>query len=689
MTSQSRNLYLEFPAYVDSSNVNPIARLLIDRFVPAEFELDSDPESDRAPTKLTAQQKFDMWHDRTVATLGTGNRMFALMGDGPENLRDVACLQYVLGRTDANIENSTIATFNYAPLSNWFTATLAWQEKVGTEYYVRLRHMASDLVNSFGIGNNEWGPFQEPPHPVIASWNEFGVLAFVADTGILVSTTINSGSDWSVPSLLDSAGTGSHGPFVAIDTSSQGGNKFLVLFSDPDKAIRLFRSETATSVRLSEDDSLMNKCTNPVASRHGTDLLVGFQYYDVEKNRNYIARKRLDLSTGTIPHDWDAFGLVKQNDRDVHRDPTIIHTDSSDVSKFAMSWNFNTGEKLLWTSRASGPDSVLGFLPVTESVLSSKPTAYPHLLYKDPGYPLLVVSRLGACRGGIWDPGQSVEEDESPSLIYASRGSLPSTITSVTITELGMDFAQGQNRLMHVRLGMPAAVNGVDTIGRIPYDYSASEAFTTEPIDTLTRSLVTSLADGDVVFFPIDITCHRDAADTMIVEVVLYDPASGAEVSSSGEYKLPPFTGDTTLTIGLEMPNGFPPTDCFVSTAIRRGYYTGGVKPTINLCRYMLLGEQTVPKRRVREPVVVARGPALEIHPQPARETLRFAVEGTGDGEAVLMDLLGRRLVSVPLQGDGTAIRGTLTLGGVAPGMYMLVVRTPDMVRTGKVIVAR
>ncbi|MDX9759412.1 MAG: T9SS type A sorting domain-containing protein [Bacteroidota bacterium] len=78
----------------------------------------------------------------------------------------------------------------------------------------------------------------------------------------------------------------------------------------------------------------------------------------------------------------------------------------------------------------------------------------------------------------------------------------------------------------------------------------------------------------------------------------------------------------------------------------------------------------------------------LVTFPQPVRETLRFAVEGTGDGEAVLTDLLGRRLLSVPLQGDGTAIRGTLTLGGVAPGMYMLVVRTPDMVRTGKVIVA-
>ena len=79
----------------------------------------------------------------------------------------------------------------------------------------------------------------------------------------------------------------------------------------------------------------------------------------------------------------------------------------------------------------------------------------------------------------------------------------------------------------------------------------------------------------------------------------------------------------------------------------------------------------------------------LVIFPQPVRETLRFALQGTGEGEAVLTDLLGRRLVSVPLLGNGTTIRGALGLGGVAPGIYMLVVRTPDSVRTGKVIVAR
>ncbi|MBE0643205.1 MAG: T9SS type A sorting domain-containing protein, partial [Bacteroidetes bacterium] len=79
----------------------------------------------------------------------------------------------------------------------------------------------------------------------------------------------------------------------------------------------------------------------------------------------------------------------------------------------------------------------------------------------------------------------------------------------------------------------------------------------------------------------------------------------------------------------------------------------------------------------------------LQIHPQPTRGELRFAVEGRGNAEALLYDLLGRKLMDLPLRSDGTVIRGTMALGTVSPGMYMLVVRTADMVRSGKVVVTK
>ncbi len=87
--------------------------------------------------------------------------------------------------------------------------------------------------------------------------------------------------------------------------------------------------------------------------------------------------------------------------------------------------------------------------------------------------------------------------------------------------------------------------------------------------------------------------------------------------------------------------------------------------------------------------VCMAGDHTLQIHPQPTRGELRFAVEGKGNANALLLDLLGRKVIELPLAGDGTTIRGAMGLGSVSPGMYMLVVRTADMVRSGKVVVTK
>ena len=79
----------------------------------------------------------------------------------------------------------------------------------------------------------------------------------------------------------------------------------------------------------------------------------------------------------------------------------------------------------------------------------------------------------------------------------------------------------------------------------------------------------------------------------------------------------------------------------------------------------------------------------LHIHPQPARGEIRFGIEAEGDGTATLLDLLGRRVIELPLAGDGATIRGVMGLENVRPGLYMLVVRTADRVRTGKVVVTK
>jgi hypothetical protein len=79
----------------------------------------------------------------------------------------------------------------------------------------------------------------------------------------------------------------------------------------------------------------------------------------------------------------------------------------------------------------------------------------------------------------------------------------------------------------------------------------------------------------------------------------------------------------------------------------------------------------------------------LEVYPQPARDRLRFSFDDTREATATLVDLLGRRVRQVQLSGNGNTARGEMTLSGITPGVYMLVVRTDAGVRTGKVVIAR
>jgi hypothetical protein len=77
----------------------------------------------------------------------------------------------------------------------------------------------------------------------------------------------------------------------------------------------------------------------------------------------------------------------------------------------------------------------------------------------------------------------------------------------------------------------------------------------------------------------------------------------------------------------------------------------------------------------------------IHVFPQPARDELRFVFEGAEDATVMLYDLLGRKLLEATFSGDGQ-VHGHLDVHGMNTGVYMLVVRTQDAVRTAKVLVS-
>ncbi len=81
----------------------------------------------------------------------------------------------------------------------------------------------------------------------------------------------------------------------------------------------------------------------------------------------------------------------------------------------------------------------------------------------------------------------------------------------------------------------------------------------------------------------------------------------------------------------------------------------------------------------------------LRVLNNPARDELRFLVEGEVPeaSRAQLYDMLGRRVAEATLLYNGRNAHGSMSIQGLAPGMYMLTIPGPDGVRTAKVLVAK
>jgi hypothetical protein len=682
-----RNVYIEFAPYVDSSNVNPISRLVIDRFVPAAHAYGDVAEEDVSSTKYASQKKIDRYDSLTHALFRADGKTYVMSGNDVDDLRNIACLNYAISAPDTLMDNSALTFYPNPALPSVWSMNYVWQQHNSGEYFVRVEYADSSLSAVKVDYRKTWGPFQQQPRPVIASRGQFGVVAFAGDDGIYTSTSTNAGLNWSVPALMTGSQPGSGSPCILMDSEDRGANAWLLAFvnsvSDIDETW-LHRSSTNQTVKLSGDGQIA--CANPNASRLGDKLSVVYQYHDTKRDRKYVARIEVDLSKSDPPNDRDAFGFRIQKDDDINRDPAHIYTDTSDASKSALYWVFNKGEALYTTSRSSLYDSLGNWFQATSSMLSSQPASYPHLLYHEPGNPKVVVSRSGTLRGPFAPP------DSTPSLIVMTRNQdLDANPYLLRLdTQLGMNFLDGGgNHLMHARWGAPVVLRVSDTIAIVHYDYYATKDFSAAVIDTLTRTRLFEMTGEDVAVFALDLSLSQAAADTNIIESQLVDPVSGQGISGSGEIRIAPMTGDTTVYIGMELPSWHPPADCFIVTSMTRGYYQQGELPHLDLTRYMLYSTGTLPKRNPWVSKILPRTPTIRTYPQPAHNELRFVVEGAVPeaSRAQLYDLLGRRVAEAPLLYNGRNAHGSMHIQGLAAGMYMLAIPGPDGVHSAKVIV--
>ena len=143
---ESRNLYIEFPEYSDSSNVNVIKRLVIDRFVPDVHDLDGGEDGEVSPTKFSAQQRIDVRDTVTLAMFRANTETYVMQGPSVENMRYVAWLENVFGEPDAVVDNGALACFTDTSSTGKFSASYVWQQEMSpTEFKVRVRRVEDKI----------------------------------------------------------------------------------------------------------------------------------------------------------------------------------------------------------------------------------------------------------------------------------------------------------------------------------------------------------------------------------------------------------------------------------------------------------------------------------------------------------------------------------------------------------------
>jgi hypothetical protein len=444
----ARNIYLKFPSYSSSSNVNEISRLVIDQFVPSGHDYAGDMEDDQSSTKYSAQQKVDVRPDRTVATYHTeGGQAFVSSGSSPEEQRDVVWLNQLIRSQGANINSTAIGTYTGGDLP----VTYVWQREYADGYDVEVRLGGKALNQLDGLGTKTFGRFDQSPHPVIATKGEFGVIAFAGDDGIYVSTSTQGGKYWTDPQKLPGSAAGSKHPAVIMDTSMTD-TMFVVVYTDIIDRVMLYQKSSGYVAVISNGDFQV-ECGTPTLARLGARLSTVYRYKDPDRNSGYIARSESNLLNMTSPRDYDVFGLRDQQIDKVNRDPVALYTDINDPDKFSLYWIHGDGEKLLSSSRKqTGDEPYEGY----ESILSTRPTSYPHLIQHAPGNPKFIVSRSGSMQRSA-QGGLIMNPDTLPSLIVMTlHEDLDANPNILRLeTELGMNFMESSSRLMHLQLGTP------------------------------------------------------------------------------------------------------------------------------------------------------------------------------------------------------------------------------------------
>ncbi len=660
-TDKTRSIYLSFDGYNTTTNRNTIGRLVLDQLIVDNHEYGSVPPSDDSPTKYNNQSKVHVnGNDQYLAFNSGGIAYVAHSSNQGSSWRDLFVLtpMHNMGnnRYFDITDNVTLAASSEAVWA-------LFEEYVNGVSDLVLKKVTSDLCSyyEFPVYNNS-----TPLRASIAGMDAFLVMVtpqmHTTTGGLYVRTSTDHGASWSSLSKVTGTFPGDANPSITVRKETNGQGQAVYFYDityEHMNSIQWYSSEGGAYPL-----QIPGTTSQPNHDEATGVLHLIYQKRTIADPSDYsIGYLRMNANSGNwLNQPLDVFGGA--NSTTVLRDPRIVSYDDA-MGRRLLSWIEGAGDKLYLADNHAQPND---WFKVRASALGyGSMTSYPIVFSGASADPLIATTRLAnnpsAHPQNLWRLGVTTMSQDDHELDVK-------TGKKVEVENGGL--YQG------FRHKEPTVHDGTGSqIGSVRYDYSTPSLYWGAPggtpFDTLTTTMPVTLIGEDNIRYSVQVTADT-ITDTTFVEGYMLDVQSQTILSVTGEFRIPPGKLDTTLVLGLELPNGVPSATVTVHTRAWRGLLQGG-SYSLTLEREHIYSDSSTPKQALGHEIRVPDGhDILTLYPTPTLSggSLTMLSPFDGDVSVSIHSVLGCEVYRKTLTGVKAGAAQQLQIPRIAAGMYVV-----------------
>jgi M6 family metalloprotease-like protein len=243
-----------------------------------------------------------------------------------------------------------------------------------------------------------------------------------------------------------------------------------------------------------------------------------------------------------------------------------------------------------------------------------------------------------------------------------------------------------------LKIGQPSVVESYEVEASYLFDGIRDEGYNGTAfgpiVDSLSHSELISLHQGQVILFDVNFRKHRTNGETVQITAKMYDDLTQGVISASGPHIVWSTTTDTIFTVGLELPYGFDSAHAHSFVSISGGDFDNPER-YMTIQRHYYSERMPIEKRVPRPGRSATSNAALSMWPTIAGDRIQVKYRAPESGTSVLtvFDALGRTMHREQLSHGTQPIYRTIGIHGWPRGMYFCVILYRGIPETVKFVV--